>query len=166
MGLARVPNPDTIRPAQCPIRPMTLSPSNPPWPQRLSEQLQSLSLLSETLTLRLLELEERLAGCETLVQRLDRVTASAVDGSVVAVDLLGQTELRIGRLEALLARDSALLQPSGAAQPRLQVLHAQPVPSDAPMPGGSSQLTHPQLAFGEDPFPEEPEQAFMDELSA
>jgi hypothetical protein len=145
---------------------MTLPPSNPPWPQRLSEQLQSLSQLSETLTLRLLELEERLAGCETLVHRLDGVTASAVDGSAVVVDLLEQTELRIGRLESLLARDSALFQPSGAAQPRLQVLHAQPVPSDAPMPGSGSHVAHPQLAFGEDPFPEEAEQAFMDELSA
>ena len=37
---------------------------------RLSEQLQSLSLVSETLTLRLLELEERLTGLENQLQTL------------------------------------------------------------------------------------------------
>jgi hypothetical protein len=145
---------------------MTLPPSTPPWPQQLSEQLQSLSQLSETLTLRLLELEERLAGCEALVHRLDGVSASAVDGSAVAMDLLEQTELRIGRLEALLARDSALFQTSGAAPPRLQVLHAQPVPSPDSSSVAASCPAQPQLAFGEDPFPEEAEQPFMDELRA
>jgi uncharacterized coiled-coil protein SlyX len=145
---------------------MTLPPTNSPWPQRLSEQLQSLSQLSETLTLRLLELEERLAGCEALVHRLDGVSASAVDGSAVAMDLLEQTDVRIGRLESLLAKDSALFQSSGAAQPRLQVLHAQPVPSGTSASVDGSHPAHPLVAFGDDPFPEEAEQAFMDELSA
>ena len=39
--------------------------------QRLSEQLQALSQVGETLTLRLLELEERLDGLEEQVLELD-----------------------------------------------------------------------------------------------
>jgi hypothetical protein len=140
---------------------MTFSPSNLPWLQRLSEQLQSLSQLSEALTLRLLELEERLTGCEQQVTELDGSSTTAVDGSDAVLDLLEQTEQRIGRLESLLTKEPAPFQVGLSAQPRLQVLHAQPVPTPrAPLDGAAQQ------PFGLDPFPEEAEQPFMDELSA
>ena len=141
------------------------SPSSPPpWPQRLSVQLQTLSHISEALTLRLLELEERLAGCESLVHRLDDGVAAGGEGPSIALELLEQTDRRIARLESLLARDSALLHPPPAAQPRLQVLHAQPVPAaESPERSG---LAHDGLPLGADPFPEEGEQPFMDELTA
>ncbi|WP_259703328.1 MULTISPECIES: hypothetical protein [Synechococcales] len=140
---------------------MTLTPSNLPWFQRLSEQLQSLSLLSEALTLRLLELEERLTGCELHLGQLDGSSLSAVDGSEAVLDLLEQTEQRLGRLENLLVKDPAPFQPGLPGQPRLQILHAQPVPMPRNPEDGEA-----QQALGLDPFPEEVEQPFMDELSA
>jgi len=120
--------------------------------QRLSEQLQALSQVGETLTLRLLELEERLEGLEEQVLELDSrdqtPTASLAETGV----LLAATEERIGRLEELLTG-------RGRVEP---LPLRRPVP--VPMQQEGSPAGEPEL--GLDPFPEDEEQPFMDELSA
>jgi hypothetical protein len=117
-------------------------------------QLRDLSEISETLTLRLLELEERLAGLEGTLEALCRGQQAEAEGSDAIVDLLEQTENRISRLEGLL--ESGI--PSGST-PR-DATHLQLLPLAAPE-------DHPFAAdTTEDPFPEEGEQPFMDELTA
>lgn len=129
-----------------------------PLQQRLSEQLESLSQVGELLTLRLLELEERLEGLERQVAQLPvgLEPDSADTGSLLAV-----TDERISRLEELL---------SGGGQR----LHVVPEPEDQPAvepvaatldQGENTGFDEPELALH--PFPEEDEeQPFMDELSA
>jgi len=116
-----------------------------------------LGQLSEALTVRLLELEERLCSYENQRQHLD--------GSGAVLDLLEQTDRRIGRLEGLLVAPAAGApgghQADGVCQPRLQVLHAQPEPRTG---SDSTAKTVPHQM--DDPFPEEGEQPFMDELTA
>ena len=113
---------------------------------RLSEQLQALSLVGETLTLRLLELEERLCSLEDRLQSLTQGGgASESDG---AAELLAATEERIARLEELLNEQPA---------------------SPASKSGTVHPLAHPRRQAQDEelnPFPEEGEQPFMDELSA
>jgi hypothetical protein len=127
-----------------------------PLQQRLGEQLQALSQVSETLTLRLLELEERLLGVE---RRYDQWVADgqgegeASHGSTS--DILALTEERIARLEELLV-----------AAP---FARSHPTPSVLPFPSGEDQGSSGARREGEfagDPFPQEEEQYFMDELSA
>ncbi len=125
------------------------------WPGRLSMQLRDLSEISETLTLRLLELEERLAGLEGTLEALGRGQQAEAEGSDAIVDLLEQTESRISRLEGLL--ESGV--PSGST-PTRDATHLQLLPLAAPEdPAFAADTT-------EDPFPEEGEQPFMDELTA
>ena len=107
---------------------------------RLSEQLQALSQVGETLTLRLLELEERLAGLEEQCSALED-GAHVQNGGGESAELLAATEERIAKLEALLG-DSNSKRASVVPMPR-----------------------QPELEIN--PFPEEDgEQPFMDELSA
>lgn len=85
---------------------MSLDTSEMEWAVRLSAQLKSLSEVTEKLTYRLLELEERVAGqhhqwssrCQALEERhsdlLDRMQARLQD-----------TDERLGRLEGLLRTD-------------------------------------------------------------
>jgi hypothetical protein len=127
--------------------------SNPtpsgPLHQRLGEQLQALSQVSETLTIRLLELEERLLGVE---RRYEQWVADAhgegesTPGATSAI--LALTEERIARLEELL-----VAAPFASSRSTPSVL---PFPSGALLEG----------EFAGDPFPQEEEQYFMDELSA
>jgi hypothetical protein len=120
--------------------------------QRISEQLQSLSLLGETLTLRLLELEERLAALEAQWGELD---AGEGDGPEQreASRLLAATEDRLARLEELLAE-----QQLGGSAPARGSVHS--------LAGGRSPGLNATSSAEPDPFPEEEEQPFMDELSA
>jgi hypothetical protein len=115
---------------------------------RLGEQLQALSQVSEALMFRLLDLEERLGAVEQQLGSLharDDQAAPALDtGEILAV-----TEERLARLEDLL---SGRRQPLGSAAG----------PHGAIKAVGSPALR--EAAF--DPFPEEEEQAFMDELIA
>jgi hypothetical protein len=116
----------------------------------LADQLRTLSEVAETLTFRLLELEERLAAQELKVQPL--LETQSVGQGLIAEDTelrLGDTEDRLARLEGLLSG----LESPGAAR------HLQPVEA------------HPQESFlddsvAEDSFLEEEEQPFLDELSA
>ena len=118
--------------------------------QRLSEQLQALSQVGETLTLRLLELEERLEGLEEHVLELGQLEQAPADGAGDAGELLAATEERLLRLEELLTGRGRV-----AALPlrRPEALHNEGSPEEEPELEGN-------------PFPEEEEQPFMDELSA
>ena len=120
---------------------------------RLSEQLQSLSLVSETLTLRLLELEERLTGLENQLQTLSHSPSES--NSIESTEILAATEERIARLEELLDEQNPVAH-SATVHP----LH----PGMAEASVETNQLidSEPELT----PFPEGEEQPFMDELSA
>jgi len=132
--------------------------------QRLADQLQTLSEVAETLTFRLLELEERLAAQELKVLSLLEDQGGALGEMAEDTELrLGDTEDRLARLEGLLGG----VESPGAAR------HLQPVGSPAvapdPQPHQDTFLddTLTEDAFldeEEQPFPED--QPFMDELSA
>lgn len=121
---------------------------------RLATQLNVLSELLETITYRLLELEERVATqdlrLQAIVEQLPDPAASAAAISDDAELRLEDTEERLSQLEALL---NGMASPAGAVSAR----HLQSVP---PSSGGA------EAAALEDPFPEEGEQPFMDELEA
>jgi len=71
--------------------------------RRLADQLQTLSELTESLTYRLLELEEKVAGVDLKLQPL--LNSRASDASLLAEDAelrLDDTEVRLSRLESLL----------------------------------------------------------------
>lgn len=78
----------------------------PPLP-RLAEQLHVLSELTETLTYRLLELEERLASQELRVRPLlDAVGGDPAEAAVLQEEMelrLEDTEVRLCRLEGVLS---------------------------------------------------------------
>jgi hypothetical protein len=118
--------------------------------QRLSEQLQSLSQVGEILTLRLLELEERLDGLEEQLLELDSRDPMSNAGQGETGALLAATEERIMRLEEMLT-GRGRLEPL----PLRRHLHAQEEGSPAGEPEPGRNL-----------FPEDEEQPFMDELSA
>jgi hypothetical protein len=138
--------------------------------QRLSEQLQALSQVGETLTLRLLELEERLGGLEDQLQDLQLGELSQADHTSETDELLAATEERIARLEDLLtaaapAAGHGRVQPLPLRRPDRQLgLEAEGIHAAGPLnddPGSEE----PELELN--PFPEEEEeQPFMDELSA
>ena len=132
--------------------------------QRLADQLQTLSEVAETLTFRLLELEERLAAQELKV-------GSLLEGQGGDLgDLAEDTELRLGDTEDRLARVEGLL--SGLESPGA-VRHLHQVVTTA---AGLDQQVHQDtflddnlaeesfLDEEEQPFPED--QSFLDELSA
>ena len=122
--------------------------------QRISEQLQALSQVGETLTLRLLELEERLACLE---QQIGDLGANLTDdpASLESTEILAHTDERIARLEELLNEQHASAQ-----------VHPFPPRSEERRhpPGPSSEEAELELELN--PFPDDEEQPFMDELSA
>lgn len=125
-----------------------------PLQQRLSEQLESLSQVGELLTLRLLELEERLEHLEVQLGQLQPATEPEVGESA---ELLAATAERITRLEELLTGGATAMEPPHGETPQLQVV---PEPEEE-----EAGLQEPELELH--PFPEEEEeQPFMDELSA
>lgn len=133
--------------------------------QRLSEQLQALSLVGETLTLRLLELEERLSSLEDQLLDLQMNDREPAEASLATEALLAATDERITRLEELLTD-----------QPTARSRHLQPLPLRRSEPGGAAEESavighhapapEDELDLDPNPFPEEEEQPFMDELSA
>ena len=123
--------------------------------QRLSEQLEALSQVGETLTLRLLELEERLMAVERQLSAPPQSGQTSDNDDTMA--MLSATEERIGRLEELLAE--ATSQPPAPGRQ----LHA------LPLRQAEDQAHQPEFSEAElelNPFPDEEEQPFMDELSA
>lgn len=133
--------------------------------QRLSEQLQALSQVGETLTLRLLDLEERLGGLEDQLQELQLGSLSQEDHASTTGDLLAATEERIAHLEDLLSAQASAhtrVQPLPLRRP--VVLENSGIASAA-QHNESSSTEETELELN--PFPEEDEdQPFMDELSA
>ena len=127
---------------------MTLSQPHPIGSQRLADQLQALSVLAESLTIRLLELEERLLAQE------QRTQPGADLESQQELELrLDETDQRLLRIEALLHD----LEPPAPAS------HLQEVPR----PGGLPPQRPGQVDKRDaEIFPEEGEQPFMDELIA
>jgi hypothetical protein len=124
--------------------------------QRLSEQLQALSLVGETLTLRLLELEERLASLEDQLLDLQVNGREPTQANPATEALLAATDERITRLEELLTDEVPV-----------RSRHLQPVSLGRSDAGGSTiGAAEDELELDPDPFPEEEEQPFMDELSA
>ena len=118
---------------------------------RLVEQLNALSQLVESLAFRVVELEERLAASELKIQPL--LKASIPAGHTDDTELrLDDTEERIARLEALLTGVGSVSQArSWGAQPARQQQPLDPEPESLEDP---------------DPFIDEGEQSFMDELAA
>lgn len=130
--------PSDLAAAQAPV------PASPTH-ERLAQQLNLLSQVIETLTYRVLELEERLAAQDLRLQALKEQSSPASTLDPAAEWRLDDTEQRLQQLEALL---SGL---DGSAPSR----HLQPVAE----PG----LANPSAPI-DGPFLDEPEQPFMDEL--
>lgn len=128
---------------------------------RLADQLQVLSQVAEALTYRLLELEERLGGHEDRIgARLEEVADLEATHGAAMDERLGDTEERLARIEAALrgldrAGTSRHLQ---AVQP--PALQQEP-PASLPV-AESFDLGQEEV----DPFLDEGEQPFMDELIA
>ena len=80
--------------------------------QRLVDQVQALSAVAETLTLRLLDLEERI-----LVQEQALVDSQARSLGVVAEQRLADTEERLRGLEQMLASSPVLGVGAGMERP-------------------------------------------------
>lgn len=121
---------------------------------RISEQLQALSQVGESLTLRLLDLEERLKLIEEHLS--DQASRSEADtGLEHTGEILALTEERIARLEDLLTGQR--LEHAGGGRPHLHLSSAATHAKSS-----STAVEEPEL----DPFPEDEEQPFMDELSA
>jgi hypothetical protein len=116
---------------------------------RLADQVQALSELTEALTYRLLELEEKVAALDLALQPL---TEQSLGHGDAASRLAADTELRLDETEERLARLEVLLSGIGAVA----------VPEDHP---------EPEQAFldddGEQPFLDDSFQEGYDErLSA
>ena len=127
--------------------------------QRLADQLQTLSEVAEAITFRLLELEERLAAQELRLEPLLEGQAGSQGALSDETELrLDDTEDRLARLEGLLKG----IENQGVGR------HLRPVVV-------APQLAHAQEALqdsflddslAEEPFLDEEEQPFFDELSA
>jgi uncharacterized coiled-coil protein SlyX len=128
-------------PTPSPLRLPT--PPAPEVSQRLAQQLHTLSQVVETLTYRLLELEERLSVQDRRLQELAEMAPPEQGMAAVAQGRLEDTEERLKRVEALLTGiEPAAISPAG--------------------PAGRAAEVHDI----DGPFPEEPEQPFLDELEA
>ncbi len=126
------------------------------WSQRLTLQLRALSELSETLTVRLLDMEERVVRCEDQLRSVEGRSRDAADGSAAVVDLLEQTEARIAHLEGLLEPGPRMVPEDRGRAP----FHgAEPSESGFWVAGSGEPMS-------QEPFPDEGEQPFMDELIA
>lgn len=130
--------------------------------RRLAEQLHTLSEVVETITYRLLDLEERLVALGGRLQALEEegspaaTNTSAADAEAQA--RLQDTETRLIRIESMLLGDSDSVSASHlsvVAAPRAAKIESSPVDGG---PAGVRDI--------DGPFPEEPEQAFLDELES
>lgn len=110
----------------------------------LSQSLEALSAIGESLTFRLLELEERLGALENKTSELAEIQPTE-DLNQDTAATLECTERRIARLEELLTNPN-----------RIQATHAVAL-----------EAVESEEEFIEDnPFPDEVEQPFMDEFAA
>jgi len=145
---------------------MGASPTSQAWSQRLADQLQTLSQVAEALTYRLVEMEERLdqqqQQLQPLLEAQDPAQAQEID------QRLEETEERLGRIERLLRGID-----SGLASQRSPATHSGAGGPVRPFAARGLPLTHHDPSVegsgpidGADPFIEEGEQPFMDDLVA
>ena len=134
--------------------------------RRLGEQFHALSQVSEAMIFRLLELEERLGALEEqlagLNDRDDQVTPGL---GMETGEILALTEARLARLEDLLVGRRPLL--GGSSGSGHGSNSGESAGTYAGINGGIRAGETPafrEAAF--DPFPEEEEQSFMDDLIA
>lgn len=129
---------------------------------RLADQLHTLSQLAETLTIRLLELEERLQSQQEQLEPLLEVAQGTDPGLAEALELrLEDTEQRLAQLESLLQGGATL-----RAVPSSRVRQSF-VPDGLPVAVLDVEGELDRSAqLDPDPFPEEGEQPFMDERVA
>ena len=127
--------------------------------QRLAAQLRALSEVTETLTVRLLELEERLLAQESKLEPL-----MAEDTEFRMAD----TEDRLARLEGLLSDGS--LPGAHMGKDRFRAvrelrpgLAAEEIQQESFLEVGSQEVGFQEEGFLQDDFQEQP---FLDELSA
>ncbi len=134
--------------------------------RRLGEQLLGLSQVSEALMFRLLDLEERLGAVEEQLAGLnDRDNQTTPRLRMETSEILALTEARLARLEDQLGGSRLLLGGSGG--PGHNSNFGEFAGPQAGIKGGIGAGVTPafrEAAF--DPFPEEVEQAFMDDLIA
>jgi uncharacterized protein YhaN len=128
---------------------------------RLADQLQVLSQVAESLTYRLLELEERLERQEQVIaERL----AVAVDREAEQGDAMDQrlddTEERLAGIEAAL---QGLDRPGGSRH--LQAVYPPALQQELPVARHAPESID-DPSEDDHPFPDEGEQPFMDELIA
>jgi hypothetical protein len=126
---------------------------------RLADQLHGLSSLAETLTIRLLELEERLQAQQ---ERMEPILEAAQSSDLAQEETLNlrleETEQRLSQLESLLQGGATLRAvPSFGSRARHDHQPFVTVAGFGPEESGELEL---------DPFPEEGEQPFMDERVA
>jgi len=110
----------------------------------LSKCLEALSAIGESLTFRLLELEQRLEALEEKIIQFREFQETA-ELHLKTASILECTERRIERLEELLSNPS-----------RAEVGKSETI----------GELEHDEERFDENPFPDEAEEPFMDELAA
>ena len=121
--------------------------------KRLALQLQTLSQLTESLTYRLLELDERLSASERAIKGLE-VGAPGMQLNEDTELRLGDTEERLNRLEAILSIAEVW---SGQSQ--------QPSHELNPMPCGDVDATSPAVEPHSEPLIRiaDPDPTFLDE---
>lgn len=123
--------------------------------QRLAGQLRALSEVTETLTVRLLELEERLLAQESKLEPL-----MAEDTEFRMAD----TEDRLSRLEGLLSGGAHMGKDRFRAVRELRPgLAAEEIQQESFLEVGSQEVGFQEEGFLQDDFQEQP---FLDELSA
>lgn len=122
---------------------------------RLADQIERLSEVMETLTYRMLELEERLALQE------DSGVASG-EAAAALERRLEESAERLARIEVMLAGLDRVARRQPRASGRLQVLDAAAIQDQHDWPDPDSQEGN----LEPDPFDDEGEQPFMDERIA
>jgi hypothetical protein len=122
--------------------------------ERLADQLHTLSQVVETITYRLLEMEERLTEQESQLQALDQQAGASVQLSDGAAQRFDDTEDRLVRLESLL--NGLERAPSAGTSRHLQSVRGKDLADSDLEPGLQTTI--------DGPFLEEPEQPFMDDV--
>lgn len=126
--------------------------------RRLADQLNTLSEVVETITYRLLELEERLAAQDLRLRDLCEEGSAQPPRPAALEFRLDDTEERLLRIEAMLT-GIAQVEPRAGEHSGVDGNSASPWNQGAA--GDRADAGETDL---DGPFPEEPEQRFLDEL--
>jgi len=149
-------------PTGCVFSPASPVPNSKGAALQFGEQLESLSQVCELITIRLLELEERLGKLElSLNQRQHKQEYETGDGEV----LLATTAERITRLEELLTGGPSSLEQPHFEHPQLQIVPESPQTGEQEQEQTDTGFDEPEMEMQSFPNDNE-EQSFMDEMSA